>query len=306
MNLEEKLYTSTEVAEILGVSLRSVYRYLEQDKLDAEIKTATGRLRFTKQNITDFLYPEGDDSSSDKSKSAKSTSSDKAAEPVEETPQEGEGVGAEAPDEAVVEETPQEPEPEPEEEEAEDQGEKEPEEEIDWLERFRAAAKEYSPEESESQETQEQASQEQEQQKEGLSSLTSDEPNEDEEPPYKYYKSMVGGLKEIAQSIDKVARKSNVDYAFTLYAGLSLERPLKKPFSVLHVYIDEESEPLFRRMLQLEESDEDNAQLCLMFPRNGRVFADKDEKHGLYVVSSDCMAEDFEFMGLAEEFAELS
>jgi len=32
MNIEEKLYTSTEVAEVLGVSLRSVYRYLEQGK----------------------------------------------------------------------------------------------------------------------------------------------------------------------------------------------------------------------------------------------------------------------------------
>ena len=60
MNLEEKLYTSTEVAQILGVSLRSVYRYLEENKLDAEVKTATGRHRFTKQNILDFLYPNKD------------------------------------------------------------------------------------------------------------------------------------------------------------------------------------------------------------------------------------------------------
>src|SRR3990167_11410004 len=57
MNLEDKLYTSTEVAEILGVSLRSVYRYLEEGKLDAEVKTATGRHRFTKENILNFLYP---------------------------------------------------------------------------------------------------------------------------------------------------------------------------------------------------------------------------------------------------------
>src|SRR3989304_4428794 len=59
MNLEEKLYTSTEVADILGVSLRSVYRYMEEYKLKADVKTATGRHRFTKQNILDFLYPEG-------------------------------------------------------------------------------------------------------------------------------------------------------------------------------------------------------------------------------------------------------
>lgn len=63
MNLEDRFYTSTEVAEILGVSLRSVYRYLEEDKLQAEVKTATGRHRFTRKNILDFLYPQEDSSS---------------------------------------------------------------------------------------------------------------------------------------------------------------------------------------------------------------------------------------------------
>ena len=58
IQLEDKLYTSTEVADILGVSLRSVYRYLEEDKLTAEVKTATGRHRFTRKNILDFLYPQ--------------------------------------------------------------------------------------------------------------------------------------------------------------------------------------------------------------------------------------------------------
>ena len=61
IQLENKLYTSTEVADILGVSLRSVYRYIEENKLNPEVKTATGRHRFTKQNIIDFLYPNGNE-----------------------------------------------------------------------------------------------------------------------------------------------------------------------------------------------------------------------------------------------------
>ena len=52
LQLDERLYTSTEVAEILGVSLRSVYRYLEENKITADIKTATGRHRFSRQNIS--------------------------------------------------------------------------------------------------------------------------------------------------------------------------------------------------------------------------------------------------------------
>ncbi len=59
IDLKDRLYTSSEVAEILGVSLRSVYRYLEEGKLDADIKTATGRHRFSKKNILDFLQPGG-------------------------------------------------------------------------------------------------------------------------------------------------------------------------------------------------------------------------------------------------------
>lgn len=64
MELNDRFYTSTEVAEILGVSLRSVYRYLEEGKLTADVKTATGRHRFTKQNILDFLYPMGENTAS--------------------------------------------------------------------------------------------------------------------------------------------------------------------------------------------------------------------------------------------------
>ena len=56
MDLEDRLYSSTEVADILGVSLRSVYRYLEDGDLKAEVKTATGRHRFTRQDILNFLY----------------------------------------------------------------------------------------------------------------------------------------------------------------------------------------------------------------------------------------------------------
>jgi hypothetical protein len=116
---------------------------------------------------------------------------------------------------------------------------------------------------------------------------------------------MLGGLKEIAQNINKVSRKSGVDYAFTLYAGLSLEKPLKKPFSVLHAYVSSDSEDLFKKMLQLEETDEKNAQLCLMFASEPKVFANRSEKHGLFVVSDEQLVEDFKTFGLEEELEEL-
>jgi len=56
--LEDKLYSSNEVAKILGVSLRSVYRYIENGRLVPETQTMSGRHRFNKNSILKFLYPQ--------------------------------------------------------------------------------------------------------------------------------------------------------------------------------------------------------------------------------------------------------
>ena len=57
INLEDRLYTTAEAANLIGTSLRSVYRYVKEGKLAAETKTAAGTLRFTKKAILAFLYP---------------------------------------------------------------------------------------------------------------------------------------------------------------------------------------------------------------------------------------------------------
>ena len=313
MNLEEKLYTSTEVAKILGVSLRSVYRYLDQGKLHAEIKTATGRLRFTKQDILNFLYPNGE-VPQDEAVSPDTVSDQLATQDVTETDMSQDTTL----DSNVPAESTELPE----------------EEEVDWLERFRAAAQEVSPEEStaptttksseevpvevmSTPEVEPEAEPEPEPEPsmtDSLSSLGSAtsvaslEPEEEPEPQTPeclYFKSSLGGLKEIAQNVDKVSRKASVDYAFTLYAGLSLEKPLKKPFSILHLYVDPEAVELYRRLLQLEPASESDAQICLMLPRSKEVLSNKVEKHGLYVVDDDQLEQDFASMGLAEEYKTL-
>ena len=311
MNLEERLYTSTEVAKVLGVSLRSVYRYLDQGKLDAEIKTATGRLRFTKQDILNFLYPDGDIDvdvvnshfSKVTSSPKKSVTSDLEKEKVSPVQVE-ESAESEEFSEEVYDEKPEEvPAPVAPSLESPVENE-EKEEEIDWLAKFRAAAKEYSVDKKEEKPVETVPVVEAEEM-DSLSSISNSSKEQESAVQCTYYKSLLGGLKEIAQNIDKVARKSAVDYAFTLHAGLSLEKPLKKPFSMLHVYVDPATEVLFQKMLQLEESDQANAQLCIMTPKDSSVFANKVEKHGLYVVDMLQMREDFEQMGLADEYASL-
>jgi excisionase family DNA binding protein len=54
IQLQDKLYTSAQVADILGVSLRTLYRYMEDGRI-LSMRTASGRHRFTKDQIMDFL-----------------------------------------------------------------------------------------------------------------------------------------------------------------------------------------------------------------------------------------------------------
>lgn len=55
MQLDDRFYKSTEVADLLGVSLRTLYRYMESDKIKS-VHLPSGRHRFTKQQIEEFLY----------------------------------------------------------------------------------------------------------------------------------------------------------------------------------------------------------------------------------------------------------
>ncbi len=263
MNLEDRFYTSTEVAEILGVSLRSVYRYLEEDKLIADVKTATGRHRFTKNNILNFLYPQG------------------------QIPKEKEE------DVSILEKKKPAEKEEPKKDEKKD--------EVDWLSKFREAAEKHRTRVSEEEKVQEKPVQKEtevkkeepkeepapapEPQKETLSSLAAPEPQPEKQSDTSktYYKSNIGGLKELAQYINKTAQKSSVPYAFTMNSGLSLHK-LIRPFSVLHIYVRNEDKEFFEKALELTPSDQNNAQICIYLGPQ-KVIDERKEIHGLFVVS---------------------
>ncbi len=315
MQLEEKLYTSTEVAVILGVSLRSVYRYLDEGKLDAEVKTATGRHRFTKQNILDFLYPNGQ--TQEKQKEAKAEASEraeekKAAESKSAKPEDLSKYEVPSFKEEVPVEPAEEIKPVAKAAPVAEVGETVEEEPVDWLEKFRAAANKYREEETKKTEHPAPLSEPITAAPEKTESISGNAFAVEEREPEKepqgdqsyYYRSLTGGLKDIAQNIDKSSRKASVDYAFTLNAGMSLHKPIK-PFSVLHVYIRPEDREFYERMLHLVPAEENNAQLCLLSSKNKSLFDSKKEMHGLYVVSDAQLKKDLidnGEEGLAREF----
>lgn len=289
IKIENKLYSSTEVAEILGVSLRSVYRYLEEGKLQAEVKTATGRHRFTRQNIVDFLYPTGIPEGESITDSAVVQPQPPvyqqvtqqveqpfvAPAPIQQPVQQPITPQPEAPRIQVQE--PVAPQPKMEVEEQKIEVEKE-DDQVDWLAKFREAAKKFE------QSTEELS---------GLGSVKEDIITEEKGPKEEmiYYRSRLGGLKDVAQNIDKTSRNSGLDYAFTLNAGLSLYKPIN-PFSVLHVYVRPKDRDFFERILALSPSDETNAQLCIITSDEDTIYREADEMHGLRVVGKKRLVED--------------
>lgn len=280
IELKDKLYTSTEVADIIGVSLRSVYRYLEEGKLKAEVKTATGRHRFTKKNILDFLYPEREEEIEEMSEevtvqpdSTEAVESEKKTEEVKETREEKEEK--EEPKEQKEPEEKKEPEEATTSKTTEDK-----EEEVDWLAKFREAAKKYNEEPSG-----------EEAKAEETTLATEEAEPKKEAPQVYYYRSKLGGLKEIAQNIDKTAKNSDLEYAFTMHAGLSLFKPIK-PFSTLHAYIKPKDRSFYEKVLMLTPAEEDNAQLALITWPQEDLFKEKQELHGLSVVSNKRLLSD--------------
>lgn len=301
LDLKDKLYTSTEVANILGVSLRSVYRYLEENKLNADVKTATGRHRFSRQNIMDFLYP---DRSNEVKKipniptnrrtlqeepdvvnqslhtnkqfddMAKSTKEDVRVDRHDMSE-----VASQIEEEEVpaVQSTPNDDETEP----------------VDWLARFRAAAEKYRNEQASVGVTDEEPVRATRKTNEAPvieKTIDSFIPKYEEvvieEKAEYYYLSGIGGLKDIAQGLDKAAKKASVDYVFTMDAGLSLFKPIR-PFSVIHAYVRPQDREYFEKTLKLTEVSKSSAQLCLLMSDEKDLYASKAEMYGLSVVSKD-------------------
>ncbi|HPD74278.1 MAG TPA: helix-turn-helix domain-containing protein [bacterium] len=285
IKIENKLYSSTEVADILGVSLRSVYRYLEEGKLQAEVKTATGRHRFTRQNIVDFLYPSGMPEEEMLEQRMSVSQKEEMRMPVSEARVEVEDAPKVSAPEPIKEpevSIPLAPQPKMEVETQKVEAEKE-DDQVDWLAKFREAAKKFE-------ETTEQFS--------GLGDIA---PEPEEIVPVMpkkeiyFYRSRLGGLKDVAQNIDKTSKNSGLDYAFTLNAGLSLYKPIN-PFSLLHVYVRPKDRDFFERILALTPSDEGNAQLCILVSDENELYAKADEMHGLKVVDKKRLIEDISEM----------
>jgi len=187
IELEDRLYSTSEVANIIGVSLRSIYRYIEAGKLIPETQTLSGRHRFTKTAILEFLYPRG--RAPRRGGTTKPTRTERPQAVFLATKVSPQPSGkTETPKRTPrsVEERPPE----------------------------RRLRVEKPPEEKPVQSPE-------------SPRPTARSSRETSKPSFHYFYSPIGSLKEIARTIDQSSRQAGLPYAFTLFGGLSLHYEIK-------------------------------------------------------------------------------
>jgi|GEM_PF-2752205 len=261
MVLQDKLYKSSEVCEILGVSLRTLYRYIEDSKMSS-VQLSSGRHRFTKDQIEKFLQlgPE---------------TSNKINEPKVEKP-------------ILKKEPIVEPEIEEKVEQKIEQKIEEKEEEPVVESKVESPATQEQP--AESSFSMFGIGEEEEQKKE----------EQKEELKMQNFRCPFDDLRVIAKLIKRAGENASADYAFSGPAGLSLFYPIKA-FDKLHFYVSPDQVDFWKLRLQLDESSAELSNVVLIIAPSIEVFENSVERGGLKHVSTNQLKSDLKYLGLSQE-----
>lgn len=336
MELTDRFYKSTEVSEILGVSLRTLYRYMDSGKIQS-VQLPSGRHRFTKQQLETFLYsngsgglgqvmpnqysqPNADRVYVDTGYSQNQQVQQNTRQPnVVNNPygSQQQNVYSNPPITQQNQVNPQVTNnysPTPTSSPSSPFASPEPEktmavtEEVDdldaELEQLLASLEE---------DTDDTTSAEVEAPKApaindnsmlgGLGNFDQDEPVVNEQPvsivdenAVSFFYCPYNQLRAIARLVKTTSEDNSKKYAFTMNAGLSLYFPLD-PFSVIHFYIEEGDLEFWKDSLQLKESVKSDANIGILVTK-GRALEGSQEVSGLKVVSKSTMIANLKANGL--------
>ncbi len=331
MQLQDKFYKSTEVSDILGVSLRTLYRYMETGKIQS-VHLPSGRHRFTKDQIEQFLFASKYmtfDTSEEKPKTLNvdntvnniNTSNTDSFSTTQYDRQSQTVVPNPTPFTTPV--------PAPVEQETTDI-DNELEQLLKSLEEEAPAAPAAPVAEAPKTEihrTEEVITQSftpvEENKEDDLDAfLKSLETEESEQKPQssftsilndnyglqsrqttneneiKYYYCPFNDLKSIAKMIKKIGDNNDKQYAFTMNAGLSLFFPLDL-FSMIHFYVNVHDLPYFEKELELKPSNKTEANLAILLT-DGDAFMSIKEVSGFKVVRKEKIIENLKANGLGQ------
>ena len=278
MILEDKLYKSSEVCSILGVSLRTLYRYIEDGKLES-VQLASGRHRFTKDQVEKFLSL-GMEKKPIISEQSLETPYKKVEPSVKDTADTDFLTPSSVLDSSAIVADRSLPKNNDESRVNDDKlkmglVEEEPNLEV-----------EPTPEAEVLEEN-------------GVSTLLSD----DSVFKPMYFKCPFDDLKVVAKLIKRAGENASADYAFTGPAGLSLFYPIKS-FDKLHIYVSPDQVEFWKLRLQLEEITMEESNLILIKADSVEVFQNAGERGGLKHVSISKLKDDLKQLGMVDELKE--
>ena len=267
MILVDKLYKSSEVCDILGVSLRTLYRYIEDGKLGS-VQLSSGRHRFTKDQIEKFLQL------GPAVKDIKEESQITPIIPIMPISKEESFDGLRTED---VEEI----------EEIEKPIQETPEPILEPIIPIETPMMGLGAEEEVAEEP------------EIKSTLLA----EDDVFKPMYFRCPFDDLRVIAKLIKRAGENASADYAFTGPAGLSLFYPIKA-FDKLHVYVSPDQMDFWKLRLQLEESSEEFSNVVIIKADTVEVFSQAGERGGLKHATPERIKDDLKQMNMVEELRE--
>lgn len=236
MELADRFYSAPEVANILGVTLRSLYRYIRDGKIET-FKTAGGRLRFTREAVLGFMGP--------------SIRKEQVVyrQPVSRVP----SYYPASAKQAVRYK-----------EELEEINEEEELEKVVPVRSVPARRPIVRREETAPVKTAAKSAVTTSLYEEDASLGSVEKEVEEKATRKLFYQSNTRDLRLLAQKVQKSCQNAHVPYALTGYAGMSLHREMP-PFSVIHIYVNFDDLPFFENILQCHEvPNEDDANLCFL------------------------------------------
>jgi len=290
LEIKDKLYTSTQVAEILGVSLRTLYRYMEDNKIQS-MRTASGRHRFTKDQIMDFLNA---------GQTSQAYESARQSKPMQSQPVQGD-FGTFKPTVNQFQSQPRQQSP---------FGNVRPVVEVkdDWdLEEDNKPTSDFQvPTDRPDRRFSTGIGQEQVEEpvQEIPQPVSVPQPQVAELPKnqfenvdlvpglnIRYYNSEYADLIELAKKIKETAMSKDLEYGFTLHAGLSLHT-LLDPFTLLHIYANPEDMQIWKDALRLSPAQKREDANLGVIVNTDIVFVPTKEIGGFKVVEDKVLLRD--------------
>ena len=302
--LKNKLYTSEEASEVIGVTPRTLYRYVKKGAIKAETRTASGTLRFTREEIYKYLYPDKyleiieqiKKNEQEENKLYDILPEEQPATPKAQT----ENKTSQA-NQIAHAQTGNKDKKDTQQESQSVAKNTQPkkEEKDEALSELLESLEETTPAKTDAKapdnEKQEEAPETTQPKNTSIAPEKAEQKKEEgtkQETEWKYYINENKSIIDLAKEINTLSSETQRKYAATMYGGLSLHHDIPE-FTIVHFYVKDTDLDWWVKELELvPTNDPKRANICLIPTKDNTLFEKSYKLRGLYVVSNERLMQD--------------